>query len=74
MNTVTVSVEKNSAPSGPWREFWASFSANRGAVIGFWIALGGTFLAGWLILRVGMTSSFLIGTVAGSQRVGNSFW
>src|SRR3974390_1596805 len=35
-------------------------------VFGFWIALGGTFMAGWLIPRIGMTSSLLIGTVAGS--------
>src|ERR1700761_93163 len=35
-------------------------------VFGFWIALGGTFLAGWLIPRIGMMSSLLIGTVAGS--------
>ncbi|VTU32914.1 MULTISPECIES: ABC transporter permease subunit [unclassified Variovorax] len=27
-------VEASSAPPGPWREFWTSFSANRGAVIG----------------------------------------
>ena len=35
-------------------------------VFGFWIGLGGTFLAGWLIPRIGMMSSLLIGTVAGS--------
>jgi MFS transporter, PAT family, beta-lactamase induction signal transducer AmpG len=35
-------------------------------VFGFWIALGGTFLAGWLIPRIGMMSSLLIGTIAGS--------
>src|SRR5258707_2448254 len=35
-------------------------------VFGFWIALGGTFMAGWLIPRIGMMSSLLIGTVAGS--------
>jgi len=34
MNTVTVPVEKNGGPPGPWREFWTSFSANRGAVMG----------------------------------------
>jgi dipeptide transport system permease protein len=34
MNTVTVPVEKNGGPPGPWREFWASFSANHGAVMG----------------------------------------
>jgi len=27
-------VEPSTAPPGPWREFWGSFSANRGAVIG----------------------------------------
>ena len=26
-------------PPGPWREFWISFSANRGAVIGMWTVL-----------------------------------
>jgi MFS transporter, PAT family, beta-lactamase induction signal transducer AmpG len=35
-------------------------------VFGFWIALGGTFVAGWLIPYIGMMSSLLIGTVAGS--------
>ena len=35
-------------------------------VFGFWIALGGTFMAGWLISRIGMMSSLLIGTIAGS--------
>jgi PAT family beta-lactamase induction signal transducer AmpG len=30
-------------------------------VFGFWIALGGTFMAGWLIPRIGMMSSLLIG-------------
>ncbi|WP_244553570.1 hypothetical protein [Nitrobacter vulgaris] len=35
-------------------------------VFGFWIALGATFMAGWLIPRIGMMSSLLIGTVAGS--------
>jgi dipeptide transport system permease protein len=35
MNSVAVpAVEPNAAPPGPWREFWGSFSANRGAVIG----------------------------------------
>ena len=32
----------------------------------FWVALGGTVLAGWLIPRIGMVSSLLIGTVAAS--------
>jgi len=35
-------------------------------LFGFWIALGGTFLAGALIPRIGMLPSLLIGTVAGS--------
>src|SRR5262249_60761591 len=35
-------------------------------LFGFWIALGGTFAAGALIPRIGMMSSLLIGTVAGS--------
>ncbi|WP_431274891.1 ABC transporter permease subunit [Variovorax ureilyticus] len=33
MSSVAVPSNK-SAPPGPWREFWISFSANRGAVIG----------------------------------------
>lgn len=32
MNTAVIPA--NSTPPGPWREFWGSFSANRGAVIG----------------------------------------
>lgn len=35
-------------------------------LFGFWIALGGTFLAGALIPRIGMLPSLIIGTVAGS--------
>jgi PAT family beta-lactamase induction signal transducer AmpG len=35
-------------------------------LFGFWIGLGGTFLAGALIPRIGMLPSLLIGTVAGS--------
>jgi PAT family beta-lactamase induction signal transducer AmpG len=35
-------------------------------LFGFWVALGGTFLAGALIPRIGMLPSLLIGTVAGS--------
>lgn len=35
-------------------------------LFGFWIALGGTFLAGALVPRIGMLPSLLIGTVAGS--------
>ncbi|MEA1834886.1 MFS transporter [Methylobacterium durans] len=35
-------------------------------LFGFWNALGGTFLAGALIPRIGMLPSLLIGTVAGS--------
>jgi MFS transporter, PAT family, beta-lactamase induction signal transducer AmpG len=35
-------------------------------VFGFWIALGGTFLAGSLIPRIGMMLSLIVGTVAGS--------
>lgn len=37
MSAVTASTEKQSAPPGPWREFWTSFSANHGAVIGLGI-------------------------------------
>ena len=35
-------------------------------LFGFWIALGGTFMAGFLIPRIGMLPNLLIGTVAGS--------
>jgi PAT family beta-lactamase induction signal transducer AmpG len=35
-------------------------------VFGFWIALGGTFLAGVVVRKFGMMKSLLIGTVAGS--------
>jgi hypothetical protein len=38
----------------------------RTKVFGFWIAFGGTVVAAWLISRIGMMSSLLIGTVAGS--------
>lgn len=37
MSAVSVSTERQSAPPGPWREFWTSFSANHGAVIGLGI-------------------------------------
>ena len=35
-------------------------------LFGFWIALGGTFLAGFLIPRIGMMASLIVGTVAAS--------
>jgi MFS transporter, PAT family, beta-lactamase induction signal transducer AmpG len=35
-------------------------------VFGFWIALGGTLLAGIVVRRLGMMKSLLIGTIAGS--------
>lgn len=35
-------------------------------LFGFWLGLGATFLAGWLIPRIGMMWSLLVGTVAGS--------
>lgn len=35
-------------------------------IFGFWIALGGTLLAGIVVRRFGMMKSLLIGTVAGS--------
>jgi PAT family beta-lactamase induction signal transducer AmpG len=35
-------------------------------VFGFWIALAGTLLAGLVVRRFGMTTSLLIGTIAGS--------
>jgi dipeptide transport system permease protein len=34
MNSIAPPVATSPAPPGPWREFWISFSANRGAVIG----------------------------------------
>lgn len=35
-------------------------------LFGFWVALAATFLAGWLIPRLGMMPTLLLGTVAGS--------
>ncbi len=35
-------------------------------LFGFWVALGGTFLAGYLVPRMGMMRSLLVGTVVGS--------
>ncbi len=35
-------------------------------LFGFWIGLGGTFLAGALIPRIGMLTSLLVGTIAAS--------
>ncbi len=35
-------------------------------LFGFWLGLGATFLGGWLIPRIGMMPSLLVGTVAGS--------
>ena len=35
-------------------------------LFGFWLALGATFLGGWLVPRIGMMPSLLAGTVAGS--------
>lgn len=35
-------------------------------LFGFWIALGGTLLAGWLVPRIGILASLVIGTIAGS--------
>lgn len=35
-------------------------------VFGFWIALGGTLLAGIVVRRLGMMKSLLLGTIAGS--------
>jgi dipeptide transport system permease protein len=34
MSAVSPSLVASSQPPGPWREFWISFSANRGAVMG----------------------------------------
>ncbi|HEY2254576.1 MAG TPA: ABC transporter permease subunit, partial [Variovorax sp.] len=51
MNSVALPVEPSSAPPGPWREFWGSFSANRGAVIGLAVIVGlfaVALLAPWL--------------------------
>ncbi len=35
-------------------------------LFGFWVALGGTFLAGYIVPRIGMMASLLVGTVFGS--------
>jgi MFS transporter, PAT family, beta-lactamase induction signal transducer AmpG len=35
-------------------------------LFGFWIALGGTFLASYVVRKVGLVASLLIGTVVGS--------
>jgi MFS transporter, PAT family, beta-lactamase induction signal transducer AmpG len=35
-------------------------------IFGFWIALGGTFLAGYIVRKIGLIPSLLVGTVAGS--------
>ena len=35
-------------------------------LFGFWIALGGTFLASYIVRKVGLMTSLLVGTVAGS--------
>jgi MFS transporter, PAT family, beta-lactamase induction signal transducer AmpG len=35
-------------------------------LFGFWVGLGGTFLASYVIPRLGMTASLFVGTVAGS--------
>ena len=35
-------------------------------LFGFWVALAATFFGGWMVSRVGMMASLLIGTVAGS--------
>ncbi len=35
-------------------------------LFGFWVALGGTFLASYIVPRIGMMASLLVGTVFGS--------
>ena len=35
-------------------------------MFGFWIALGGTFLASYIVRKVGLMTSLLVGTLAGS--------
>lgn len=35
-------------------------------LFGFWVALGGTFLASWVVLRIGLMASLLVGTVFAS--------
>ena len=41
-------------------------------VFGFWIALGGTFMAGWLIPRIGMMSSLLSARSRARLRISRS--
>ncbi len=55
-------------------------------LFGFWLALGATASAGWVVARIGMRASLLVGTVAGSASHlalawlaahgggGNEFW
>ena len=56
-------------------------------LFGFWVGLGGTFLAGFIIPRLGMMASLLVGTLSGSashlalaylaahgDHGGNEFW
>jgi PAT family beta-lactamase induction signal transducer AmpG len=35
-------------------------------LFGFWVGLGGTFLGSYIVPRIGMTASLLVGTVSGS--------
>ena len=35
-------------------------------LFGFWVALGGTFLASYIVRTVGLVTSLLVGTVVGS--------
>jgi PAT family beta-lactamase induction signal transducer AmpG len=35
-------------------------------LFGFWIALGGTFLASYIVRKVGLVASLLVGTLVGS--------
>ena len=38
-------------------------------MFGFWIALGGTFLASYIVRKVGLMASLLVGTVVGRPRI-----
>lgn len=51
MKALSTPIERPTGPPGPWREFWVSFSVNRGALIGLAAIvalLGVALLAPWI--------------------------